>query len=143
MRVVFSFYGINIAIALLIISLASLTLEERNPQVFSTVFKCTLFYVYIIYGPLLLIISLVGIAQYSNSLFYVCDAVYGSRSTPDQVMNVRNLVQVCIAIVISLFVNLFFTFMYAIGRSQLDLRVEGSLMSRMYFWLVRRASRRN
>ena len=124
------------------IILAQTCFEQSRPAIFAILFKYTLLHVYYLFGPILLILSILALTKYQESLFYQCDAVYGFR-VEGRPVNYRNVVQIVIAMIISLSVIFLFTLMFVISRTQVELRDENSMVCRLYYGALRLFMRRN
>ena len=135
MRILFSIYAINISVVLFFMILASHCLKSSNPELFQKMLLYTLFYTYFIFGPLLLILCILSLSAFAESLLFICDSTNGYHG--QKVFDYKNIVQIILALMASLGIIFFFTLLYTVQRTQTSLRDENSIMSRIYFGILR------
>ena len=78
MRVIFSFYGINVSVILILVTLVSSCISgARHPVWHQRILKGVFFYSYLVFGPVLACLCIIALSAYSDSLLFVCDPVKG------------------------------------------------------------------
>ena len=113
MRVIFSFYGINVSIILILVTLVSSCISNaRHPRLHQGILKTVFFYSYMMFGPTLVCLCMVALSAYSDSLLFVCDPIKGKDLHKE--VHYQNLVQISIALGISLCTTFIFTLFYVI-----------------------------
>ena len=132
MRVIFSLYGINISIILILVTLISSCINNvRHPIWHQRILKGAFFYTYVVFGPVLVCLSIVGLSAYSESLLFLCDPVKGKDGDTD--VHYQNLVQISIALGVSLSTTFVFTLFYVIYTFQIEILDERSMVARIYY----------
>ena len=143
-RALYSLYGLNLSLVLLSVTLLTIFFEEGHPS-FNKGLLIILGYSYFAFGPTML--TFCGLAltdRLRDRLICVCDPIAGSRG-PETQINYQTLFQIAISTAVSVTVTATLTFFYVVWSTQLHLRDETSLVSRIYFkalsWAQRREAR--
>ena len=136
MRVIFSFFGINVSVVLILVTLASsLINNERCPIWHQRILKTVFFYSYIVCGPALVCLCVIALTGFSDSLLFVCDPIKGKRGQSE--IHYQNLIQLSIALGVSICTSFIFTLFYVIYTMRIEFSEENSMISRIYYKSLR------
>jgi hypothetical protein len=130
MRIVFTFYAINASLVCFLLTLGLLLpLHERLDTYLSSLFS----YTYLLFGPLLLLCSLISLFFLRSLCLYEC--------TPDAILtdgglSLLDLLMVLGSFAFSSAVTFLLTMQEALTQMQKGLRDERSIVYRLYSWYL-------